>query len=184
MKLSTHIITGLSVALVLSFIINKSEITIDHLSIAMILSFILNSTIDYIGHRRVGRYVFRSVATHEVLNNIYLSLIIGVVFYIALYNVYSKVKILEYVIYSIAIGLTHLILDYLTINGIYVRKGRSIYRVRSRISRRYDDYYLNGIASIFSSLVILIIIYISLFNGLNDLSAFATIPSNIVNIYK
>ena len=183
MKLITHIITGLSGALLVSFIVNGYKVFLGSISIIMIMSLIHNGIIDYLGHYRRGKIFYRNAITHEVLNNIYLSILVGAFIFIAFGSVY-KVHLVETIIYSITIGAIHLFTDLLTSAGIYVRGRSSIYRVKFRFSRRYDDPYLNGLAIAISGVLILYIINSSIASNSLNIDDILNLSNTLIEIYN
>jgi len=144
LKLLTHVTTSLSITLMILYILSLfNDIYI--VNAVFITSLVTNYLIDALGHRNKRR----TALTHEVFNNLIISMITSLIVWITLF---SKYRLIIAVINSLAISSMHLLMDLLT-GYIYVRRLNDVYRIKLSL-RRYDDFLLNTIAMCISELII------------------------------
>lgn len=145
MKLLTHVITSLSATLAVLYMSSLFN-DVYVVNAVFITSLTTNYLIDMLGHRNKSR----TALTHEVFNNVLISLITSLAIWVVLF---SKYHLIIAVITSLAISSTHLLMDLLT-GYIYIRGlNNNVRKIRLSL-RRYDDFLLNTIAIGISELII------------------------------
>lgn len=150
MKLFSHIVAGIGMGSLVSLFSSNHHGAFLY---TVILSFVINGAID-LGHTRIYGITIRSPSTHEVLNCIGLSLLLGSIIWIAIGDIYG-VSFQESLIDSLLIAGSHLLGDLITRNGIYVRVGTNMLRI-SLSSYKYNDPVANLIYILILSLPLVI----------------------------
>lgn len=151
MKLLTHITVSLAVSSMTYAIVYRDISVINSI---FILSLIINYFIDVLGHK----HGCRTVLTHEVINNLILSLAIAFTLW---FTVLSQSQAFVVLVTAVITSTTHMLLDALT-GYIYVRGLYGMRRIRLSL-RRYDDYLLNTLA-MGLALIIMFITLTAVFN--------------------
>lgn len=176
MKLSSHIVAGIGLGSIASILSSNHYGAFLYI---VILSFAINSIID-LGHTRIRGVVARSPYTHEVLNCIAASMLIGVFIWIAIGGIYG-VSLYESLLASLLISLSHLLGDLVTRGGIYVRVGMNMIRV-SLSSYRYDDPLINMLYAILLSLPL--VISLPMISSSPGEMPWYSLISRLIEIYK
>ncbi|GEM_PF-635434 len=131
-KILTHVLSTFASSSLICCSLYRSVWVLNNV---FILSLIINYVIDVLGHKN-GR---RTPLTHEVINNVLISLFIGLVIYT--FVSYTSLPVGVAVITSLNASLTHLLLDSLT-GGVYVISSGKLVRLTLH-GGRYDDFKLN-----------------------------------------
>lgn len=140
MKLFSHIVGGLGAA---SLILLFSGGGAGSFLYSSILSFLINFIID-LGHVSVGRkFIVRSPITHEIFSCSAISMIIGILLWLAVGSIYL-VSIHVSIVLSLAIAASHIVGDLVTRGGVYVMGISNIYRI-SLANLKYNDPRANFI---------------------------------------
>ncbi|MCX8186672.1 MAG: DUF1286 domain-containing protein [Sulfolobales archaeon] len=147
MKMLTHVLFTFALA---SLVCSTQIRDVWVLNNVFIYSLLINYFIDVFGHLN-GK---RTPLTHEVINNVSISLATGlIIHFIISHTVY--IPALVVVATSVIASFTHLFLDLITGN-IYLAKPLGLVKLNLSVGR-YDDFALNTLF-IFMSLVIVVLI--------------------------
>lgn len=153
LKSKTHNVFGFAIALLLSLRLLKINIVYG-VFLSLYFSLIINWAIDYVaGHKGLRRTPY----THSITGTTLISTLslTPVLVMLQIYGVQSDIWIvLRLLLLSLPVGLSHLLLDMLTADGVYLLWPAS----RSRIAllrARYDDPLLNTFVSIVSIVIVL-----------------------------
>ena len=166
MKLQTHIAFSIGASSILASIIDKHFLGIGTLWLWMCLSLslLINILIDKYGHEKIlVKYgvVYRRAPHLHSLNyaplTACLSLILVPILYIN-YTTYIASLIPTLYAIGLIIVLTHLLLDYLTENGIYIKKRGNFVRI-SCCNFKYNNPTINYVFTIAGIVMLLTAIY-------------------------
>jgi len=147
MKLLTHVLITFALGSLIAMTISRSVLVMNSV---FIISFLINYLIDLLGHRG-GR---RTSLTHELFNNLVISLTTGLLIH-SLLNLPGPSTVA--LTTSLIASSTHLLLDSLS-GGIFVYSSNGLSRL-TLSSRSYDDYLLNTLVITTSVVLLVIILY-------------------------
>ncbi|MEM2203920.1 MAG: DUF1286 domain-containing protein [Sulfolobales archaeon] len=150
MRLFSHIVAGIGAGSIASMLYGNHYGAFLYI---VILSFVINIIID-LGHTRIRGIVIRSPYTHEALNSIVISILVGSIVWIAIGNLYG-VSLHASLSASLLISGSHLLGDLITRGGIYVRIGANMLRI-SLADYSYKDPLANAIYVAILSLPLII----------------------------
>lgn len=131
-KILTHVLSTFALSSLICCQLYRSIWVLNNV---FILSLIINYVIDLLGHRN-GR---RTPLTHEVFNNIFTSLCVGLIIYT--FISYTSLPAVVAVVTSLNASITHILLDSLT-GGVYIASSGRVFRL-TLYNGRYDDFKLN-----------------------------------------
>ncbi|WP_291764719.1 DUF1286 domain-containing protein [Caldivirga sp. UBA161] len=162
MKLRTHIIFSIGLTALIESALGISNIIL-LLGSSIVLSYLINLLIDVLGHEERNGFTRRSPRTHTMGRSFAVGLIVSIL--VALFLYYMSpigiYKALIIVLMGPVVGWSHMLLDMLTENGIYVkRRGRW---VRFALAHyKYNNPVLNWLFIIIGVMLLiksLLIIY-------------------------
>ncbi len=146
MLLATHILASTAtIILVANLITHIDSTSIIYLILGTILS---NIIIDIYGHNNVNNVQYdvkRRNMIHSVTGVLFITIIVSALVVI----VSSRISLVNIIVLAVA-NMIHLLLDFVTNEGIYIRG-----RTRSLSYIRYDDPVANALVSVLSLAVLL-----------------------------
>ncbi len=147
MKMLTHILSSFALSSLICTLMFRSVWVVN---MAFLLSLTINYFVDVLGHKN-GR---RTPLTHEVLNNLMFSLIIGLLLHklVLLPSIPAHTATLIALITSVSSSVTHLALDMVS-GGVFINMPGGVVKLRL-CDRRYDDLMLNTLVLALSCLTI------------------------------
>ena len=160
MQLRTHVVFSIGLTTLIESTLGISNIILI-LGSSLVLSYLINFLIDALGHEEKNGFIRRSPRTHTMGRSFTLGLIISLLVALFLYYMtpIGSYKALIIVLMGPVIGWSHMLLDALTENGIYVkRRGRWVRFALAHF--KYNNIALNwlfiiiGIIMLIRSLII------------------------------
>lgn len=140
MLLRTH--TAFTLGLLIAMLKMLNGLSLTMAVLAALIAYIVNLALDRLGHVKRGAVYVRSPLTHDICLSALWGLVISAAFTYAsmLFNI--QVYPIEAVLMGPIGGLSHMLLDSLTEEGVYVRR-RGTWRRVSIAHFRYNNPALN-----------------------------------------